>query len=126
MINLLPDDKKKEIRAGRANVILLNYIIMSLVATGLVGLIVAGAYVTQGVTRANAQARVDIDDITFALTHFLAVLIKYQTMQVDILERDITGDFETEHDHAGHPLVKDVSSGLHDVDRIVLGQLPSC
>lgn len=62
MINLLPDDKKKEIRAGRANVILLNYVIMSIGAAVLVGLIVVGAYATQSISRANAQGRVAESD----------------------------------------------------------------
>lgn len=35
MINLLPDDKKQEIRAARANVILLRYNILILAAIGL-------------------------------------------------------------------------------------------
>jgi Tfp pilus assembly protein PilN len=58
MINLLADDKKKEIRAGRANVILLRYIIMTLVAAVILVAIVAGAYFTLSLSRQNAQEQV--------------------------------------------------------------------
>ena len=58
MINLLSDEKKTEIRAGRANVIVLNYIFMLLAAVGLLLVILVGAYVTLNVTRSDAQNRV--------------------------------------------------------------------
>ena len=66
MINLLPDDKKTEIRAGRVNVILLNYIVMSIAAACLLGLIVLGAYVTLTLSRANAQDRVNSSNVDAA------------------------------------------------------------
>jgi hypothetical protein len=59
MINLLPDEKKKEIRAGRVNVIIRGYIGMAAVAVAFVGIVLAGTYVTLNVSRSSAQARVD-------------------------------------------------------------------
>ena len=59
MINLLPDDKKAEIRAGRSNVTLLNYVILSLAGLGLLLLTVVFAYISLTVTRNEAQNRVD-------------------------------------------------------------------
>ena len=58
MINLLSDEKKAEIRAGRANVIILNYIFMLLAALALLIIVLIGAYVTLSVTRSDAQTRV--------------------------------------------------------------------
>ena len=59
MINLLSDDNKKEIRAGRANVIILNYLLLTLAATGILFVIIAVAYFTLSQMRAGAQQRVD-------------------------------------------------------------------
>ena len=44
MINLLPDEDKKEIRAGRANNILVRYVIATLCVLVLIGIELAGAY----------------------------------------------------------------------------------
>lgn len=62
MINLLSDEKKAEIRAGRANVIILNYIFMLLAALALLIVILVGSYITLSVTRSDAQARVAQND----------------------------------------------------------------
>lgn len=59
MINLLSYDKKNEIRAGKANVIILKYIFISLAAAILLGLIIAGAYITLELSRENAQNRIN-------------------------------------------------------------------
>lgn len=59
MINLLADDKKKEIRAGRANVVLLRYIIMALIAGVVLVVIVIGAYFSLSHSRTLAQERVE-------------------------------------------------------------------
>ncbi len=44
MINLLPDAKKAEIRAGRVNVTLVKFIIMTLSAAALCGILLSLAY----------------------------------------------------------------------------------
>lgn len=59
MINLLPPDNKKDIRAGYANVIIVRYIVLVLVAFGVLAGIVGVAYVTQANLRVTAQERVD-------------------------------------------------------------------
>lgn len=58
MINLLSDDKKREIRAGNANTIIRSYIFMTLAAFVLLGLLSGGVYFTLSVTRSDAQQRV--------------------------------------------------------------------
>ena len=72
MINLLSDEKKREIKAGRANTIILSYIFMTLAAFVLLGLLSAGVYVTLNVTRSDAQRRVSSNQSDIA---------KYQTTQ---------------------------------------------
>ena len=63
MINLLPDDYKAEIRAGRLNVIFLNYIIMSSLAIGLLAVLIALAFVTLSASRQDAQRRVEDNNV---------------------------------------------------------------
>lgn len=54
MINLLPDDTKKDIRAARSNVILLRYNFLTLVAIGLLACISALFYYIMHNTQSNA------------------------------------------------------------------------
>ena len=58
MINLLPDENKQQIRAGRANVLLVRYIaILACAALILAGLSV-GSYVVLNTTKASAEEKV--------------------------------------------------------------------
>lgn len=59
MINLLPYERKAEVRAARLNTTLANYILLSLIALGLVSGIVIFSYISLSMIRVNAQARVD-------------------------------------------------------------------
>lgn len=58
MINLLPPDNKKDIRAGYANVIIVRYLIIVVMAFGILAAMVGIAYVAQSGLRAAAQDRV--------------------------------------------------------------------
>lgn len=66
MINLLPNDNKAEIRAGRLNAILLNYILMTILAIALLAVLLALAYVTLTPARLAAQNRVAENEATIA------------------------------------------------------------
>jgi len=59
MINLMPDDAKKEIRSARANVILTRYIIVILLAFVFLVLLLAGSYVVLTQTKNSAQQLID-------------------------------------------------------------------
>ena len=59
MINLMPDDIKKEIRSARVNVILSRYIIVILIAFGFLVLLLAGSYLVLTQTKASAQQLID-------------------------------------------------------------------
>jgi len=56
-----------------------------------------------------------IDDVAFALGHFLTVGVKDKTMEIDLAEGDFAGDVETHHNHAGDPGKENVGAGFHDV-----------
>lgn len=55
MINLLPIEEKRQIRAARSNVLLLRYTLLSLGAMVVLGLIVGGAYVLMNNAKASAE-----------------------------------------------------------------------
>jgi len=62
MINLMPDDVKKEIRSARTNVILTRYIIVVLLAFAFLVLLLAGSYVVLTQTKNSAQQLIDSND----------------------------------------------------------------
>jgi Tfp pilus assembly protein PilN len=59
MINLMPDDAKKEIRSARVNMILTRYIFIILFAFGFLILLLGGSYVVLTQTKASAQRLID-------------------------------------------------------------------
>lgn len=64
MINLLSDDKKAEIRAGRVNVVIVNYIVMLTVALLVLAAVVGGTFITLTISHANATSRVEDNNQT--------------------------------------------------------------
>lgn len=58
MINLLPEERKSEIRAGRTNVLLLRYIVILLSAVVVLGGLVGGSYVVLNSAQESAQVKV--------------------------------------------------------------------
>ena len=56
MINLLPDETKREIKAARTNVILLRYNFFTLAALGLLGLFCAAFYLVLGNAQSSAAS----------------------------------------------------------------------
>lgn len=59
MINMLPDEHKKQIRAGRTNVLLVRYLLMLAVAIIVLAGLVVGSYVVLNSSRSAAQTKVD-------------------------------------------------------------------
>lgn len=63
MINLMPDDAKRELRAARTNVVLLRYMfVIALAATFLLA-ILAGAYMVLGRTQESAKQLIATNDL---------------------------------------------------------------
>ena len=58
MINLMPDEYKREIRAGRTNVLLVRYISILVVAVIVLGGLLVGAYLVLNTTQQIAEAKV--------------------------------------------------------------------
>lgn len=58
MINLLPEDRKAEIRAGRTNILLLRYIVITASAVVVLGGLLVGSYVVLDAAKQGAQLKV--------------------------------------------------------------------
>jgi Tfp pilus assembly protein PilN len=59
MINLLPTEQKRQLRAGRTNTLLLRYNIALLVGVAFLGLAIVVAYIYLSTTKGNAEAIID-------------------------------------------------------------------
>lgn len=77
MINLLPPQEKKQISAGRVNVILRRYCIVSLMFAGLLFLTIGGFYLFLENSRSVAQNNIDEGN---------SKLAQYQSTQKEINE----------------------------------------
>jgi hypothetical protein len=62
MINLMPDEAKRQLRAARANVLLLRYLFIVLAAAGFLAFAIAGAYYLLGQTQSSARALIAASD----------------------------------------------------------------
>lgn len=67
MINLMPDEIKKEIRAARVNVMLARYIIVIIAAFLFLVMLLAGSYVVLTQTKQSAQLLIDSNDTKAAV-----------------------------------------------------------
>lgn len=71
MINLLPNERKSEIRAARINVILMRYVIFILAGIGLVAFLVLATFLSLATAQQNANNRIaenQVREATFADT----------------------------------------------------------
>lgn len=75
MINLLPTSEKKEITAGRTNILLRKYVFVSLLLLGLLVSITATFYIIMMQTKSDIQSQVDANN---------AKIAKYQSTQKEI------------------------------------------
>lgn len=57
MINLLPEEMKKDIKAARMNVVLLRYNIITAIAIGLLGVFCAFFYLMMGMSQSSAVTK---------------------------------------------------------------------
>jgi hypothetical protein len=58
MINLLPPSHKKQIKAGRVNVLLVRYLAMLAAAVGVLSVLIGTSYIVLNATQQNAIAKV--------------------------------------------------------------------
>lgn len=59
VINLLPPENKRQIKAGRSNVLLIRYCIFSLMLAILLSLLIGGVYILMNDSRRTAEATID-------------------------------------------------------------------
>lgn len=59
MINLLPNEQKRDIRAGRSNILLVRYNILTLIVAGFLTVACFGVYTLLSMSQANTQATID-------------------------------------------------------------------
>lgn len=62
MINLMPDESKRQLRAARANVLLLRYLFILMAAAGFLAFAIAGAYYLLGQTQSSAKELIAASD----------------------------------------------------------------
>ncbi len=99
------------------------------IAAGDDGIFGEGLVHASGATAENAEAESvgtvfgdhihRIDDVAFALGHFLAMSVEHKTVKVDFAEGNFAGDIEAHHDHAGDPSKENIGTGFHDVKRVI-------
>ena len=82
MINLMPDDAKKEIRAARTNVLLVRYIAVLVMSAGFLALIFWGVYILLGNIKGSAQTLIEANDTK-------AAVYKDTKAQVDLLSSSL-------------------------------------
>ena len=64
-----------------------------------------------------------IDDVALRLRHFRPALVAHQGVDVDVAERHLLHEMETEHHHPGDPEEDDVEAGDERARRIIALQL---
>jgi hypothetical protein len=62
MINLMPDEAKRQLRAARANVLLLRYLLVLLIATGFIAFAIVGSFYLLTQTKASAEELIAASD----------------------------------------------------------------
>jgi len=62
MINLMPDETKRQLRAARTNILLVRYLFILLIAFGFLSFSVAGSYYLLTQTKNSAQQLIDASD----------------------------------------------------------------
>lgn len=82
MINVMPDDTKKQLRAARANVTLSRYILISIIAFGFLVALLFGSSFVLAQTQTSAEALIEANDTK------ASVFEETQT-QIDQLSQDL-------------------------------------
>mmetsp|Transcript_2264 Transcript_2264/g.6978 ORF Transcript_2264/g.6978 Transcript_2264/m.6978 type:complete len:363 (-) Transcript_2264:1436-2524(-) len=64
-----------------------------------------------------------VDDVALRLRHFFVVLVSYEPVHVDDLERRLSGELQAHHDHSRDPEEQDVVARLETRRRVELVQV---
>jgi Tfp pilus assembly protein PilN len=94
MINLLPPDEKREIQAGRSNILLLRYNILLVISVGFLMAAIGIVYVYLGNTKAGAEQTIKENQakvVDFAATEKEANEFKNNlSIAKQILDKEVT------------------------------------
>lgn len=110
MINLLPYDYKKEIRAGRANTILMRYISILSIGVVILGGIFGGAYVVIYGAHQNALATVEANQAQEA--EFAAVRERANSFRSDLATAKTILDKQVIYSKIIYDIADAVPSGI--------------
>lgn len=84
MINLMPDEEKKELRAARVNVLLLRYMFVIFLACVFLTFILIGSFYLLGLTKQSAQGLINANDTK-------ASVYSDTKTQIDSLSQSLSG-----------------------------------
>jgi len=98
MINLLPIDKKAEIRAARTNLILLRYIIILIVATAFVLASMYVTYTVLGFTKDSSEKTIASNDLQADV--YSSTKTQVDALSASLAETKVTLDQEVRYSKA--------------------------
>ena len=110
MINLLPPQQKKQIKAGRANVILLRYIGILSSGVILLAILLSGTFLVLNMSRANTQDRVDVTNEKIA--QYSATKTAAEQFRSDLATAKTILDKEVTYSKLIYKLADAVPSGV--------------
>ena len=64
-----------------------------------------------------------VDDVAACLRHLLSLGVPHQASDVDLVERDLLHEVQTQHHHPAHPEEQDVEAGDQHRGRVIAFQL---
>ena len=118
MINLMPDDAKKELRAARINVLLLRYMFIIVLATAFLGLILFGATFLLDRTRISSQQLIDANDTKAEV--YSATKAQVDTLSTSLSEAKGILDQEVVYSNVLMNIAQQMPAGTI-IDEITLG-----
>lgn len=110
MINLLPDEHKNQIRAGRTNVLLLRYIGMLVSAIVVLSGLVVGSYVVLNTSRESALAKVS--DNNQQVTEYTKIRDEAEQFRSDLATAKTIMDNEVTYSKLIYKIADVVPSGV--------------
>lgn len=119
MINLLPDEAKKQLRAARTNVILSRYTFIVLIAAAFLGLAIAGSYVLLTQTRTSAEQLIAANDTKAEV--FSETQQKVATLSADLGEARTILDQQVSYSAVLRALGENMPEGTV-IDEVELNQ----
>lgn len=110
MINLAPDTYKTEIRAARANVLLIRYICILSIAIIVLGGLVGGAYVVLDASRASAQEAMNSSSLK--TSRYDSIRLRAEKLRADLATAKSILDQKVSYTKLIHEIASSLPSGV--------------